>query len=218
MPKFDCFIFDIDGTIVNTGKLIFESFRHVAEKYLGKSFTDEEIIAFFGPTEETILRQLMGADFPAAERDYFDFYSESHKKFACLHNGILENLKTIKSAKIPMAVFTGKGRRSAIITLEQIGIREYFDLIITGDEVKNHKPHHEGLELIVQHFGVARGKTILIGDSSADIRAANAARIKCAAVRWDDYAQDGLNDLKSDFTFHRVKDLQNFIAESIYAE
>ena len=49
---FDGFIFDIDGTLTSTNQLIFDSFNFIAKKYLDKTFTDEEIIAMFGPPED----------------------------------------------------------------------------------------------------------------------------------------------------------------------
>ncbi len=58
--NFDGFIFDIDGTLTCTNKLIFASFNHIAEKYLGRTFTDEEIHSLFGPTEDVILKEWCG--------------------------------------------------------------------------------------------------------------------------------------------------------------
>jgi len=56
---FDGFIFDIDGTLTSTNQLIFDSFNFIAKKYLNKSFTDEEIISMFGPTEDVILKKMV---------------------------------------------------------------------------------------------------------------------------------------------------------------
>ena len=55
-------IFDIDGTLTSTNQLIFDSFNHIAKKYLNRTFTDDEIISLFGPTEDAILKEWCGDD------------------------------------------------------------------------------------------------------------------------------------------------------------
>jgi len=57
---FDGFIFDIDGTLTSTNQLIFDSFNFIAKKYLNRAFTDEEIVAMFGPAEDVILKEWCG--------------------------------------------------------------------------------------------------------------------------------------------------------------
>ncbi len=54
---FDGFIFDIDGTLTSTNQLIFDSFNFIAKKFLNKTFTDDEIIGLFGPTEGQIIEK-----------------------------------------------------------------------------------------------------------------------------------------------------------------
>ncbi|MBP7543677.1 MAG: HAD hydrolase-like protein, partial [Ignavibacteriaceae bacterium] len=75
MPlKYSLYIFDIDGTLTSTNQLIFDSFNHINEKYLGKTLTPEEIISLFGPTEEEIIVELFGENAEKAISDYFIYY------------------------------------------------------------------------------------------------------------------------------------------------
>ena len=78
IKHFDAFIFDIDGTLTSTNQLIFDSFNFIANKYLGRTFTDEEIIDLFGPTEDVILKEWCGEKFEEAKRNYYDYYSKNH--------------------------------------------------------------------------------------------------------------------------------------------
>ena len=88
---FDAFVFDIDGTLTSTNQLIFDSFNFIAEKYLNKTFTDDEIISMFGPPENDILKRLCGENYEPARKDYFNYYNENHWK-AELYSGIKESL------------------------------------------------------------------------------------------------------------------------------
>ncbi len=216
MRNFDGFIFDIDGTLTSTNELIFNSFNYVTEKYINRTYTPEELIAFFGPTEEEILKDLTGDKFEEARIDYFEYYNSHHKKLADLYPGIKDVLKIIKETGIRLGVFTGKGREAATITLKLLHIFEYFDLIVTGDDVENHKPHPEGILKFAGEFGLAKNRILLLGDAPADIEAARSAGIKIASVVWDSYAKDIVLAMKSDYVFHTVDELKEFVKENIY--
>ncbi len=215
MRNFDGFIFDIDGTIAKTNKLIFETFRFVSNKYLSKNFTDEDIIKFFGPTEDVILKELMKENYEEARKDYFQYYTENHNLLAETFPGIDEILKLIKKENIPTSIYTGKGKDSTRITLDKLGLTKYFDLIVTGDDILDHKPSPEGIEIFIKHFNLNRDKVLMIGDAPADIIAARNAKIKCASVLWDSYAREKVLNMNSDFIFYTVNELKNFIKENI---
>ncbi len=213
--KISGIIFDIDGTLTSTNELIFATFNHVAEKYLNRKYTNEEIIELFGPTEDYILKNWMGDNYEAARKDYYEFYMNNHEAMADIYPGLKDLIQFIKSKKLPLAIYTGKGRISSEITLEKIGVKEYFDLIISGDDVKIHKPSPEGIERFVVMFGLNKEEVLMIGDAPADVHAARSAGVKCASVLWDSYARDVVEKLGADFMFDSVDELRKFIEGSI---
>ncbi|HPI37212.1 MAG TPA: HAD family hydrolase [Ignavibacteriaceae bacterium] len=214
MRKFDGIIFDVDGTLTSSNTLIFESFRHITRKHLNKIITDEEIVALFGPTEEQILRDWFKEKSDTVIKDYFEFYESNHH-LADIYPGMKEILEYIKSKDVFIGIFTGKGRRATEISLKILGIFQFFDLIVSGDEVKNHKPSGEGVNLFIEHFNLDKEKVLLIGDAPVDILAAREAGIKVASVMWDCYAVDRVKQLNSDYYFNTVVELETFIKSSI---
>ena len=215
MQNFEGIIFDIDGTLTSTNELIFATFRHVTEKYLNKKVTDEEIISLFGPTEDVILKEFMNENYAEARKDYMDFYEAKHHLMADVYPGIKEVLELIKSKKIPLSIYTGKGRESSVITLQKIGVYNLFDMIVTGDDVADHKPSPEGIDKFVDEFKLNREKVLMIGDAPADVIAARNAGVKIASVVWDSYAKEKVLEMKSDFVFDTVTDLMKFLKENI---
>jgi len=215
LNNFEGIIFDIDGTLTSTNELIFATFRHVTEKYLNKRVTDEEIISLFGPTEEAILKEWMNDDYEDARKDYLAFYEAKHHLMADVYPGIIEALKFIKSKKIPLSIYTGKGRDSSIITLQKIGVFDLFDMIVTGDDVADHKPSPEGIDRFVEKFKLNREKVLMIGDAPADILAARSAGVKIASVVWDSYAKEKVLEMKSDYVFETVDELMKFLEENL---
>ncbi|GAB1443377.1 HAD hydrolase-like protein [Ignavibacteriales bacterium] len=211
MPlKYSLFIFDIDGTLTSTNQLIFDSFNHINEKYLGKTLSPEEIISLFGPTEEEIIVELFGENSEMAISDYFIYYKDYHN-IASLHEGIDELLDHIVSNGGRVAAFTGKGRRSAEITLRELGIFEKVEFLVSGDDVTKKKPSGEGIFKILDYFNISPEKTLMIGDSISDIKAAREAGVDIASVIWDCYSIDIVTQMNGNNLFSTVEELQEFV-------
>ena len=212
--KFRGIIFDIDGTLTSTNKLILDSFNFITEKYLGKTFSFDEIASFFGPTEDKILQDMCGENFEQAKKDYYDYYDRNHH-IADLYPGMKELLSYLKKKNILLSIYTGKGRQAAVITLKKLSIHDYFDLIITGDDVNEHKPSGEGINKFIQKFDLEKDDVLMVGDSPADVKASKASGVKIASVLWDSYAKEKVLQLKSDFIFHSVEELRLFLENNI---
>jgi pyrophosphatase PpaX len=209
--KFACVIFDVDGTLTRTNELIFSSFNHVAVKYLGRTFTEKEIIALFGPPEEGALAKVFGpAVLDVVMKDLLAYYRAHHDEMASLHKGIDEVLAYLKSHGVKLAVFTGKGRHTAEITLRALGIRDYFDYVVSGNDVVNHKPHGEGIVRILKYFALSKEEVLMVGDSMADVKAARSAGVPIAAVLWDSFDTDRVLNAGADLVFVSVDDMKQW--------
>ena len=207
-------IFDIDGTLTSTNQLIFNTFNFIANKYLDKTFTDEEIISMFGPTEDVILKKWCGGGYEVARQDYYNYYRSNHN-IARLYPGMKDLLDYLKSKSLLLSIFTGKGRQASLITLEELGIKEYFDMIVTGDDVNNHKPSSEGILKFINNYNLNKDEVLMIGDSPGDVQASKEAGVKIASALWDSYAAEKVRGLDSDYYFNTVKELQTFLSNNI---
>lgn len=208
--RFKAIIFDIDGTLTFTNRLIFDTFNYISKKYLNKRFKDEEIIALFGPTEDVILKQMFPQNFEKVREDYYEYYHRNHE-IAQLYDGIKELLIDLKNAGVILGIFTGKGRTSSLITLNFLGIRDLFDMIVTGDDVKNHKPSPEGILKFIQTFNLKPEEVLMIGDAPSDIKAAREAGVHIASVVWDSYSANEVRKINKETVFETVEKLRNYI-------
>lgn len=211
MKNFEGIIFDIDGTLAATHNLVFESFNYVIKKYHNKKLTTEEIVALFGPTEDVILKEWMKENYEKARKDYYNFYESQHQELADIFPGLEEIIKFLKEKKIPLGIYTGKGRDTSLITLKAINLIDYFDLIITGDDVKEHKPSPEGINKFITSFNLNKDKVLMVGDTITDVIASKQAGVKCALVLWDEFSRSRYSNAEADYVFYTVDEFKKFI-------
>lgn len=207
-----CIVFDMDGTLTETNRLIFDSFNFIVKKYRGHTMPDHEITALFGPPEEGALAHIVdAAHLETAMKEYLEFYRDNHASLARLIPGMKEVLDHIRSQGRHLALFTGKGTHTTAITLQEFGLTEFFDLVITGNDVREHKPSAEGLRKILQHFRLKPEEALMVGDAVADVKAAREAGVPMAAVLWDSYGKDRVLRMNADHVFHEVKEFQAWL-------
>ncbi|HTP12117.1 MAG TPA: HAD-IA family hydrolase [Bacteroidota bacterium] len=211
-----CVIFDIDGTLSETGNLIFDSFNHIAERYRGRRYTEDEIIRMFGPPEDVALLNIVGPEaIDKAMGEYLQYYRAHHAERARLHPGMREVLDFLKRRRCKLAIFTGKGTQTTRITLEELGIAGFFDYVVTGNDVTNHKPSPEGIRKILTEFNLKPEEALMIGDGVGDVKASHEAGVRIGLVLWDSYAKQRVQDLRPDYVFRTVRELEEWVGTNL---
>jgi pyrophosphatase PpaX len=209
LDRLSCVIFDIDGTLARTNQLIFATFNHVAQLHLGRLFTPQEIIGLFGPPEEGAVEKVFGAAMvPSIMDEMCTYYRARHKEMAAAHEGIVAVLALLRTHGIRLAVFTGKGRRTTMITLDELEMVPFFEHVVTGNDVRCFKPSPEGILRILEAFDISPRETVMVGDSMSDLMAARDAGVTFAAVLWDAYDHQRVVRANPDFAFSTVGDFE----------
>jgi pyrophosphatase PpaX len=198
MPR--AVIFDLDGTLADTISLIVSSWNAAVEPFVGRRYSQDEVIARFGPTEAEMLRRELPAEHhDAAIERFHRSYREDHAKLACVFAGVTELLSTLSKARIPMGVMTGKGREVADVTLAAFGWSELFASVVTGDEIARPKPDPQGVLLVAQQLEIDPKHCVYIGDAPADISAGKAAGMIAIWAGWHPIYADQIRALNPDY-------------------
>ncbi|MDN9011823.1 HAD family hydrolase [Brevibacillus laterosporus] len=204
MHKSDAYtvLFDFDGTIADTLPAIFTAMRHTFYTFLQEEYSDQQIMELFGPPEAGIIKdKIQPEKYEEALQCFYDKYVDEHRGLET-PAPLLTMLEALKHAGIQMGIITGKGRRSADLSLEALKLNDYFQIVIAGDEVTNHKPHPEGIIHAMQQLQACPEHTLYVGDSQADITAARAAGIYAVGVNWFPASQsNGIFDPSPDVLF-----------------
>ena len=117
-------IFDMDGTLADTFPLVVSAWNAAMRKHAGRDATAEEVIARFGVPDPVMIRNALPPHLgDEAIEAYHVHYERQHGALAQPFEGITEMLAAIKSCGLLTGVMTGKGRRSAKITLAALAFR-----------------------------------------------------------------------------------------------
>lgn len=207
-------IFDMDGTIGDTMPLILRSFRDAIEPLIGRSVSDEELTATFGPSEEATILALIPEYYKAGVKAYYGNYKTYHADFPQPFDGIKELLEYLKSKQIRLGLVTGKGPAGTGITLRQYGLENTFEAIDTGVPEAPRKP--KGLRAVLSQFGLQPEEAIYVGDTTGDIMACAQVGIPIISAAWAGTAEtQKLKELNPELTFENVDAFSDYIKRVI---
>ena len=177
-------IFDLDGTIADTMPIHFLAYRNILSKY-GIDFTPEIFITMAGvPAIETISRinGIFGTDL---DPEKFGKLKEAE------YEKNMSKMKPVKPVvdlihekygKIPMAVGTGGYKRLAWKSLEILGLKQYFTVLVSSEDVVNHKPQPDTFLKCAELMGVKPRFCQVFEDGRLGIEAAHSAGMMAVDV------------------------------------
>jgi pyrophosphatase PpaX len=178
-------IFDFDGTLADTLPVCFLAFDAVFREFDNREVTTEEIKAMFGPSETGIIREnLKNNNYDEAIELYYEIYSKRHRNIVQDNEEINTLIRQLKTNGYKLGIVTGKARRSLDISLDCLGLKNFFDVIVTGDDVEHPKPHPEGINKVLKNLNVSHKEAVFLGDSDADIMAGKQANVHTIGVHW----------------------------------
>ncbi|MDR6552661.1 NUDIX hydrolase N-terminal domain-containing protein [Paenibacillus qinlingensis] len=206
-------LFDFDGTLADTLPLSFYAFKHVFKKYDDRDVSTDELIAMFGPTEDDIIAgNLRNKEtVQAAIADYYHMYENHHAEEVPMSNEMYQLLTYLKTIEVKMGIITGKSRKAYQISSESLKLSNFFDIVITGDDVEQPKPHPEGIITALDFLGVTRDEAVFVGDSNADIKAGKAAGLRTYGVQWLSTYQSSHFEMEPDGLFTSVDQFHKLI-------
>lgn len=200
-------LFDLDGTLLDTRRLILESFRYAYRLHLEREVTTQEIMAFWGQPLMVQFQQVAPEKAELLREAYQEFNLKNHAALVTVFSGVPEVLEALQRRSLPLAIVTSKARRTVTHGLELFGLAKYFPVVITTDDVSNFKPHPEPVEKALARLGVPPGEALMIGDNDSDILAGKAAGTRTAAALWGTWRPEALWAAKADCYLERVTDL-----------
>lgn len=182
------FLFDADGTMIDTEELVYQSFLYTCRKFGGFEIDKKKVTSLMGipfvPQIKEYLGDLSDSEMMAIRRDYKNHQDSIYQKYLALFPGIKEGLSALKSRGKKLAVVSSRTEPSLLRYLEETGILPYFDLIVHPELTRKHKPSAEPVEYALKKLRALPEETLFIGDAEFDIKSGRAAGTDTALVSW----------------------------------
>ena len=178
-------LFDLDGTLIDSGAIILASMRHAAETVLARRIPDEELMeAVGGPGLVAQMRAIDAEHADELVRVYREHNEPLHEELqAC--EGVLDVLPELKRRGAQLGIVTAKRVATVQLAVDVIPeLEQYFDVVVGAEDTERHKPHPDPILEGLRRLDAEPAGAAYVGDSPFDVRAAKAAGVSAVAVTW----------------------------------
>lgn len=217
--KYLCCIFDLDGTLIDSAATILEALAMTASDFGIDPALAQNGRSWIGHTLEKVLESVGITDLDRGRESYRrNYYKVVDKERP--YAGIPDLLKSLHNRTL-IAIATNKGDKGAKTTLQNNGLYQYIDTIVSADTYPA-KPDPTSFEAI-RDFYRKQGKNLessdflMIGDSITDFRYARNCAMDFAFAEWGFFTQDVLEGTP-DYSVSHPLELLRHIEEAVEVE
>jgi len=204
------FIFDLDGTIVDSVDRWADLFERTLEK-VGVCVPRDHLKSTFGRDAPDTIRMLITN---GKTKEATEFFMQHQKdcidQFGPLPH-VREVFSNIKNNGHRIAIATGNNRELMNFFLKKFELDEFVDFRICSQDVKHGKPNPEMLLKTLHHFAAKPGEVLYIADSPLDVQAAKNAHITIGIVTTGVLCEKAAMELHPKYIFRDLKEIEPFI-------
>ena len=213
MSKYEHILFDLDGTLTDSGPGIMNGFEYSLGK-MGVEVPDRGFLKqFVGPPLSESFEKKLGFSPEDAARGiayYKEYYADKGVYENDVYPGIKELLEQLKASGKKMIVATTKAELMANVVLDHFGLREYFDLLVATDFVER-KDKIDVLKYAIETAGVDVKKAVMVGDRHYDITGAAHFGLDSVGVLFGYGSRQELEEAGATYIAETVDDLSKIL-------
>ena len=206
--RYSTVLFDLDGTLIDSGEIILSSFRHATNTVLGREIPDEVLAAAVGGSN--IYEQMRAFDEDRADelvRVYREHNEPLHDDLVAFE-GIERVLERLKGEGRQLGIVTAKRRKTVELAFAILPLERYFGAVVTAEQTEHHKPHPEPVLTALERLGSTPEEAAFVGDSPFDMGAGKAAGVFTVAVSWGKiHPVERLRETGADAVVHSPEEL-----------
>lgn len=186
-------LFDLDGTLLDTAADIARALNRALDEYGWAPLPVSDVARMIGRGSAMLIqhavaargRALNPADQAAMLKRFFHHYGDLEERGesdAQPYPGVVEALRRLHEAEVPLAVVTNKHRRFASALLHRLNLMQWVGLVVGGDTCERRKPDPQPLLFACESLSIPPSQALMVGDSINDVRAARAAQMPIVCV------------------------------------
>ncbi|HCD28153.1 MAG TPA: phosphoglycolate phosphatase [Gammaproteobacteria bacterium] len=190
-PSYKGYLFDLDGTLLDSAPDIGAALNHALASIALPPSPTALIRHWVGHGSRTLIREALQHHERYIDAEqvegllplFLDYYKSHLADQSELYPTVLTTLTTLRDCGYRLAVVTNKLAELTHPLLQEIGLSDYFDLIVSGDTAAKSKPAPEPILLCLEKFELSSAEVLMVGDSGTDVGAAKAANVDVACLR-----------------------------------
>src|SRR5262245_9313076 len=183
--RYPVVLFDLDGTLIDSGPIILASMRHAATTVLGVE-PDEELVraAIGGPGLIAQMRDLDPDRVDELVEAYRVHNEPLHAELEAFDD-VLRLLPLLRDEGRRLGIVTAKRHRTVELALDRFPpLRDAMDVVIAAEDTERHKPDPDPVLEALRRLDAEAAEAVYVGDSPYDVTAGNAAGVFTVAVGW----------------------------------
>jgi len=215
--KLKAILIDLDGTIFDTAPEMAIAMNQTLQALYLRTLSFDTIRQFIGKGVDNLVNQSLLASNEKGhikKNEALKLFNEFYKKIAKQskpYDDVENTLKFLQEKQIKLACVTNKPSCHTYLILEESNFEKFFDCIICGDEMKFKKPHQFSIDYVRKKLDVAEMETLMVGDSSNDIRAANNAGVSVATVPYGYQYEEPIENFPVSYALQQFSDLKHLV-------
>lgn len=209
--RYKYILFDLDGTLLNTNKLIIESFKYTLKKHLNMDINDSEILKYFGEPLMVTLKRFSEEKAQEMFNTYIEYNESIHDDRVEVFGDVDRVLNEISEMDCKTAIVTSKRKVLAKRGLSLFDLLKYFDEVVALEDTEKHKPDAEPILEALDRLKAGKEEALMVGDSEFDIKCAYNAGIDSVLVSWSEAATHQDGRVKANYVIRDITELINIL-------
>jgi pyrophosphatase PpaX len=206
--RFPVVLFDLDGTLIDSGAMILASFRHATKTVLERDVPDEQLLALVGSAG--LREQMRELDSDRVEELVDAYRAHNEPLHAQLQPcpGVLDALERLRAEGRRLGIVTAKRHKTVELAFGVLPLARYFQTVVGVEDTGRSKPHPDPLLLALERLGAGPSEAAYVGDAPFDVAAAKAAGVFSVAVTWGGiHSEERLRAAGPDALVHDAEEL-----------
>lgn len=211
MKDYSAYLFDVDGTLLDTRELIYRSFVFMCKEMGVPEPTRQTVDAGIGLVMQPQLEVILGPDrteeeYKTAYRIYMEYQLRDYARHLRPFTGAVEVVRELAGLGKKLAVVSSRSRPSLTDFLAEFGMLEYFPVVVSPEDTKKHKPDPEPARKALELLDCRAGESVFIGDAEFDMTCGSGAGTDVVLVAWGGMRHEGW-DVQPDLVVHAFTDI-----------
>ena len=179
-------IFDMDGTLLESTEADYKAWEKVFNDY-GKKLSFGDYVPLLGIRSADVIKDHIGItgeeDVKRILKEKFNYFVEYVNAYPIIAvEGAEDFLKSLSRFDVKIGLATSSRKEKMKMVLESLNFLQYFDTIVTGEEVANSKPAPDIFLMAAERLGLSADDCLVFEDGPVGVAAAKNARMKCIAI------------------------------------